>query len=151
MMGVLLLAAAAVTNVVSNVAELKAVVPKLKWGSTLVLKDGVYDLSAWEAKGKDPVFLDLTMHANLRSESGRPEKCALRGPGERKPGRCLALDGDASSVEISNIEILRGTAESLTQPNCKISMNTYILLNGVCDVNGVPLLSGEHQCRLQNP
>ena len=60
--------------------------------------------------------------------------------------------------EISNIEILRGTAESLTQPNCKISMPTVenptgtartvilpnaktsidvgILLNGVCDVNG---------------
>ena len=45
----------------------------------------------------------------------------------------------AYSYEISNIEILRGTAESLTQPNCKISMNVSILLNDVCDVNGVPL------------
>ena len=57
MMGVLLLAAAAVTNVVSNVAELKAVVPKLKWGSTLVLKDGVYDLSSLSVPAKDPTFL----------------------------------------------------------------------------------------------
>ena len=70
----------------------------------------------------------------------------------------------AYSYEISNIEILRGTAESLTQPNCKISMPTVesltgtarivilpntktsidvgILLNGVCDVNGAPLLAG---------
>ena len=70
----------------------------------------------------------------------------------------------AYSYEISNIEILRGTAESLTQPNCKISMPTVedptgtarivilpniktsidvgILLNGVCDVNGAPLLVG---------
>ena len=45
----------------------------------------------------------------------------------------------AYSYEISNIEILRGTAESLTQPNCKISMDVGILLNGVCDVNGAPL------------
>ena len=44
-------------------------------------------------------------------------------------------------LEISNIEILRGTAESLTQPNCKISMDVGILLNGICDVNGVPLLA----------
>ena len=44
----------------------------------------------------------------------------------------------AYSYEISNIEILRGTAESLTQPNCKISMDVGILLNGVCDVNGAP-------------
>ena len=28
----------------------------------------------------------------------------------------------------------------LTQPSCKISMDVGILLNGVCDVNGVPLL-----------
>ena len=118
MMGVLLLAAAAVTNVVSNVAELKAVVPKLKWGSTLVLKDGVYDLSAWEAKGKDPVFLDLTMHANLRSESGRPEKCVLLGPGERKPGRCLALDGDGSSVSGVTIEnfYVKGSGAAVLSP-----------------------------------
>ncbi|MBQ0031274.1 MAG: hypothetical protein KBT68_00580, partial [bacterium] len=47
----------------------------------------------------------------------------------------------AYSYEISNIEILRGTAESLTQPSCKISMDVDILLNGVCDVNGAPLLA----------
>ena len=76
----------------------------------------------------------------------------------------LKLFLDKNENEISNIEILRDTAESLTQPNCKISMPTVenptgtarivilpniktsidvrILLNGVCDVNGASLLIG---------
>ena len=45
------------------------------------------------------------------------------------------------SYEINNIEVLKGTAESVIQPNDKTPMiDTNILLNGVCDVNGVPLL-----------
>lgn len=46
----------------------------------------------------------------------------------------------AYSYEISNIEILRGTVGFVTRPNCKISMNTDILLNGVTDVNGRSLI-----------
>ena len=58
------------------------------------------------------------------------------------------LTGTARIVILPNVKtstdprVLRGTAESLTQPNCKISMDVGILLNGVCDVNGVPLLRG---------
>ena len=45
------------------------------------------------------------------------------------------------SYEINNIEVLKGTAESVIQPNDKTPMiDTDILLKGVCDVNGVPLL-----------
>ena len=46
----------------------------------------------------------------------------------------------AYSYEISNIEILRGTAAPVARPSNKISMDVSILLNGVCDVNGTPLL-----------
>ena len=47
----------------------------------------------------------------------------------------------AYSYEINNIEVLKGTAESVIQPNDKTPMiDTDILLKGVCDVNGVPLL-----------
>lgn len=48
----------------------------------------------------------------------------------------------AYSYEISNIEILRGTAAPVARPSNKISMDVSILLNGVCDVNGraFPLL-----------
>ena len=40
----------------------------------------------------------------------------------------------------SNIEILKGVAGFVTRPSDKTSMLVRILLNGVCDVNGVPLL-----------
>ena len=40
----------------------------------------------------------------------------------------------------SNIEILKGVAGFMTRPSDKTSMLVRILLNGVCDVNGEPLL-----------
>ena len=42
----------------------------------------------------------------------------------------------------SNIEILKGVAGFVTRPSDKTSMLVRILLNGVCDVNGEPLLKG---------
>ena len=47
----------------------------------------------------------------------------------------------AYSHEISNIEVLKGNAGVVPLPNNKTSMDVGILLNGVCDVNGVPLLA----------
>ena len=46
----------------------------------------------------------------------------------------------AYSYEISNIEVLKGVAGFVTRPSDKPSMDVNILLNDVCDVNGVPLL-----------
>ena len=46
----------------------------------------------------------------------------------------------AYSYEISNIEVLKGNAGDVPLPSDKTSMDVDILLNGVCDVNGVPLL-----------
>ena len=45
-----------------------------------------------------------------------------------------------NTYEINNIEVLKGTAESVIQPSDRTSMDVSILLNGVCDVNGEPLL-----------
>ena len=45
----------------------------------------------------------------------------------------------AYSYEISNIEVLTGTARIVILPNVKTSMTVDILLNGVRDVNGRPL------------
>ena len=39
-----------------------------------------------------------------------------------------------------NIEVLKGNAGDMPLPSDKTSMDIDILLNGVCDVNGVPLL-----------
>ena len=49
----------------------------------------------------------------------------------------------AYSYEISNIEILKGNAAPVARPNNRTSMSTDILLNGVCDVNGRPILEVE--------
>jgi len=48
----------------------------------------------------------------------------------------------AYSYEICNIEILKGYVGSNARPRDRISMSTGILLNGVCDVNGAPLIRG---------
>ena len=54
----------------------------------------------------------------------------------------------AYSYEVCNIEvikgneILKGIRRASARPNDRISMSVSILLNGVCDVNGVPLLAG---------
>ena len=49
----------------------------------------------------------------------------------------------AYSYEISNIEILKGNAAPVARPSNRTSMSTKILLNGVCDVNGRPILAVE--------
>ena len=42
---------------------------------------------------------------------------------------------------IKGNEILKGIRRASARPNDRISMSVGILLNGVCDVNGVPLLA----------
>jgi len=50
----------------------------------------------------------------------------------------------AYSYEITNVEVLRGNAECAIQPSNNTStFDVNILLHGVCDVNGVPLLANE--------
>ena len=52
----------------------------------------------------------------------------------------------AYSYQVCNVEvikgneILKGIRRASARPNDRISMSVGILLNGVCDVNGVPLL-----------
>ena len=47
----------------------------------------------------------------------------------------------AYSYEVSNIEVLKGIAAPVALPSDKTSIDVGILLNGVCDVNGAPLLA----------
>ena len=64
----------------------------------------------------------------------------------------------AYSYEVCNIEvikgneILKGIRRASARPNDRISMSVGILLNGVCDVNGAPLLAvggGLPGCRVE--
>jgi len=50
------------------------------------------------------------------------------------------IPNKAYSYEVSNIEVLKGNAAPVALPNVKTSITTDILLNGVCDVNGVPII-----------
>ena len=51
----------------------------------------------------------------------------------------------AYSYEITNVEVLRGTVAPIARPSDKSStFDVTILLNGVCDVNGVPLLKSRY-------
>ena len=59
----------------------------------------------------------------------------------------MSNDPKAYSYEISNIEVLKGNAGVVPLPSDKTSMDVDILLNGVCDVNGVPLVSGERRAK----
>ena len=43
-------------------------------------------------------------------------------------------------LEVSNIEVLKGIAAPVALPSDKTSIDVSILLNGICDVNGAPLL-----------
>ena len=49
----------------------------------------------------------------------------------------------AYTYEINNIEVLKGNCRTSVRPSNRTSMDVDILLNGVCDVNGVPLINGE--------
>jgi len=51
----------------------------------------------------------------------------------------------AYAYEISNIEILKGNAAPVARPNDKTSMTTEILLQGVRDVNGMPLIGSQRK------
>ena len=53
----------------------------------------------------------------------------------------VAAPTKAYSYEVSNIEVLKGIAASVALLSDKISTDVGILLNGVCDVNGMPLLA----------
>lgn len=54
--------------------------------------------------------------------------------------RDTSMPTKAYSYEISNIEVLTGTARVVTLPNVLTSMDVNILLQNVCNVNGQPLL-----------
>ena len=67
-----------------------------------------------------------------------PFRCAKDAVAYAKVHGSVGVMSNAD--EISNIEVLKGNAGDMPLPSDKTSMDVDILLNGVCDVNGVPLL-----------
>ena len=73
--------------------------------------------------------MDYPKKVNIIELENAPFKCAK----DNQPTK-------AYSYEINNIEVLKGNCRTSVRPNNKTSMiDVSILLNGVCDVNGVPL------------
>lgn len=89
---------------------------------------------------KNPVnpLVDIVVLYGCVSLGGIPYRAKTTLKMYRESGR----HNKAYSYEICNIEILKGNAAPVARPNDRISMPTRILLNGVRDVNGVPLIAG---------
>ena len=147
--GEISISARSVDKMLSGSALMKSVTPALHYAALMRLRDIIRESFVAEIH---PDYKKVNGVRSVTNPINRQVMIAvLYGcvsmadiPYRSKTTLKLFLDKNektkAYSYEISNIEILRGTAESLTQPNCKISMDVGILLNGVCDVNGVPLL-----------
>ena len=169
--GEISLSARSIDKMLSGSALMKSVTPALHYAALMRLRDIIRESFVAEIH---PDYRKVNGVRSVTNPVNRQVMIAvLYGcvsmadiPYRSKTTLKLFLDKNentkAYSYEISNIEILRGTAESLTQPNCKISMPTVenptgtarivilptvktsidvgILLNGVCDVNGAPLL-----------
>ena len=108
-------------------------------------EEGIAQLKRYAA---DPFVPELakgtTLHQILYQFKGTELIRAEEISGRSEEGRVGSVDPNerekAYSYETSNIEVLKGNAGVEPLPSDKTSMNVDILLNGVCDVNGAPLL-----------
>jgi len=143
------ISARSIDKMLSGSALMKSVTPSLHYSALMRLRDIIRESFVAEihpdykkVKGVRSVLNPINKQVKIAVLYGCVSMADI--PYRAKTTLKLFLDRNENtksySYEISNIEILRGTAESVTQPNCKISMNTSILLNGVCDVNGAPLI-----------
>ena len=83
----------------------------------------------------------IGLMSNVDTDGKGEVSISARSIDKMLSGAALKKSVTPDSYEINNIEVLKGTAESVIQPNDKTPMiDTDVLLNGVCDVNGVPLL-----------
>ena len=147
--GVISISIASVRKMVSVSAMSKSVTPAIHYAALMRLRDIIRESFVGE------IHPDRMKRDGKRSASYglNPDVTVLRLYG------CVAF-GDiplrakvtlksfvdanestkAYSYEISNIEVLKGNAGVVPLPSNRTSMDVRILLNGVCDVNGTPLL-----------
>ena len=140
---------ASILKMVSGSAATKSITPEIHFAALMRLRDIIRESFVGE------IHADYGKVNGKRSPANRvnPNVSIVRLYG------CVSLGGimyrakttlkryvdpnektKAYSYEISNIEVLKGVAGFVTRPSDKTSMDVSILLNGVCDVNGEPLL-----------
>ena len=138
-------------KMLSGTAVQKSVTPEIHFAALIRLRDIIRESFIGEvhpdyAKGAD---------GKRRKDNGVNDRvtiavlygCVSMGGLPLRAKTTLKMHKDpkqptkAYSYEISNVEVLRGNAEYAIQPsNNTPTFDVNILLNGVCDVNGEPLL-----------
>ena len=140
---------ASVLKMVSGSAVGKSVTPEIHYAALMRLRDIIRESFVGEIHldyGKVNGRRSAQNGFNPNVRIARLYGCVSFGGIPYRAKTTLKLFADANektkaySYEISNIEILKGVAGFVTRPSDKTSMPVRILLNGVCDVNGEPLL-----------
>ena len=139
------------SKMLSGSAVQKSVTPQIHFSALTRLRDIIRESFTGEIhpdyrKGKDGkrsasnginVMVEIVVLYGCVSCGGIPFRAKTTLKSLKDPNQPTK----AYSYEINNIEVLKGNCRNASRPSDKTSMiDVAILLNGVCDVNGVPLL-----------
>ena len=144
-----------IDKMLSGSAVKKSVTPAIHYAALMRLRDIIRESFIGEThpdykKGKDNKRspengvnpnVEIAVLYGCVSASGIPYRAKTTLKLHKDPKAKDNQPTKAYSYEINNIEVLKGNCRTSVRPNNKTPMiDTDILLNGVCDVNGVPLL-----------
>ena len=139
------------SKMLSGSAVQKSVTPQIHFSALTRLRDIIRESFIGEIhpdyrKGKDGkrsasncvnVMVEIVVLYGCVSCGGIPFRAKTTLKSLKDPNQPTK----AYSYEINNIEVLKGNCRNASRPSDKTSMiDVDILLNGVCDVNGVPLM-----------
>ena len=148
------ISARSIDKMLSGSAMQKSVTPAIHYAALMRLRDIIRESFIGEAhpdfkKGKDSVrrpenginpLVQIVVLYGCVSMAGIAYRAKTTLKRHMDPKAKDNQPTKAYSYEINNIEVMAGTAEPQSSPTPQTSMDVSILLNGVCDVNGEPLL-----------
>ena len=152
--GAVSISVASIRKMVSVSAMQKSVTPAIHYAALMRLRDIIRESFIGEThpdfkKGRDSVrrpenginpLVQIVILYGCVSMAGIPYRAKTTLKRHVDPKAKDNQPTKAYSYEINNIEVMAGTAEPQSSPTPQTSMDVSILLNGVCDVNGEPLL-----------
>ena len=148
--GVISISGGSLSKMLSGSAVGKSVTPQIHFSALMRLRDIIRESFIGEIhpdyrKGKDGkrsptngtnAMVEIVVLYGAVLCSGIPMRAKTTLKSLKDPNQPTK----AYSYEINNIEVLKGNCRNASRPSDKTSMDVRILLNGVCDVNGEPLL-----------
>ena len=152
--GEISISARSIDKMLSGSALQKSVTPAIHYAALMRLRDIIRESFIGEThpdfkKGRDSVrrpenginpLVQIVILYGCVSMAGIPYRAKTTLKRHVDPKAKDNQPTKAYSYEINNIEVMAGTAEPQSSPTPQTSMDVGILLNGVCDVNGEPLL-----------